>query len=105
MFTVTGHKPGQPPCYRLNDYDGEPIQGTFYEAELQKVKVGKDKAFVEEILEEQVVRGKKEMLVCWKNSSKKFNRWVKASDLKKLMNKTQIHWIQREVLRNLTLQC
>lgn len=85
LFTVTECIPRQPPVYKLNDYDGEPIQGTFYEAELQKVLISKDKAFpVAEILEERSIRGRKEMLVRWKNWPEKFNSWVKARDLKNI---------------------
>ncbi len=41
------------------------------------------KAFqVEEIVDEHVVRGKKHMLVRWKNWLEKLKSWVKACDLR-----------------------
>lgn len=44
--------------YKLKDYDGEPVRCVFYEAELQKVKLGRDKSYqVEEILDKFVIRG------------------------------------------------
>lgn len=50
----------EPPVYKIKDYDGELIDGTFYEAELQKVAVGKDKpSQVEEILDECIKHSKK----------------------------------------------
>ncbi|KAF0027124.1 hypothetical protein F2P81_019865 [Scophthalmus maximus] len=49
------------PVYRLKDYDGEPNEGAFYEAELQKVNVAPDKIYaVERVLDERVVRGEKQ---------------------------------------------
>ncbi len=46
--------PRDPPVYRLSDYDGDVIDGVFYEEELQKIIVSKNKAFkVEKILGEK----------------------------------------------------
>lgn len=46
--------PHNPPIYRLSDYDGDVIDGVFYEEELQKMIVSKNKAFeVEKILGEK----------------------------------------------------
>jgi len=83
LFTVSEGIPLQPPVYKLKDYDAEDIKGTFYEKELQKVKVSNDKAFqVEKIQKRRVVRGKKQMYVCWKNWPEKFNSWVDAGKIK-----------------------
>ena len=37
IFTVNMQIPRDPPVYKLKDYDGEELKGTFYEKELQKV--------------------------------------------------------------------
>ncbi|CAB4014504.1 Hypothetical predicted protein [Paramuricea clavata] len=37
VFTVTKRVPRRPPVYNIADYDGEELEGTFYEQELQKV--------------------------------------------------------------------
>lgn len=37
LFTISAQIPRHPPVYRLRDYDGEEIEGTFYEQELQRV--------------------------------------------------------------------
>lgn len=85
VFKVSDIIPRFPPVYKLEDYDGEPIQGSFYEAELQKVKMSRDKTYqVDKILKRRTVRGEKQVLVSWKNWPEKFNSWVKASDLKKI---------------------
>ena len=36
VFTITERIPRQPPVYRIADYDGEKLDGTFYEQELEK---------------------------------------------------------------------
>uniref|UniRef100_A0A674NX61 Integrase catalytic domain-containing protein n=1 Tax=Takifugu rubripes TaxID=31033 RepID=A0A674NX61_TAKRU len=83
VFTVSERIPRDPPVYKLKDYDGEPIQGSFYEPELQKVTMGEDRLFhVEKILKHRVVRGEKQVFVSWKNWPEKFNSWIKAADLK-----------------------
>lgn len=66
VFTVTDHIPRTPPLYKLENHDGEPIEGSFYEAELQKVKMAANK---------------KQVFVRWKNWPEKFNSWVTFSDV------------------------
>lgn len=39
LFTIDERVPRFPPMYKLKDFDGELIQGSFYEEELQKVEV------------------------------------------------------------------
>lgn len=85
VFTVHECIPREPPVYKLKDYDGEIIQGSFYEAELQKVKMCKDKVYaVEEILKRRTVRGEEQAFVRWKNWPEKFNSWIKVSALKNI---------------------
>jgi transposase-like protein len=82
LFTVTECLPRIPPVYKLKDYDGDLIEGSFYEKELQKVQLGKDKVFhVEEILDQKREKGKKWLLVRWKNWPQKFNSWVLEQDV------------------------
>lgn len=82
VFTVNECIPRVPPVYKLEDFDGEPIDGSFYEAELQKVKMSKDRPYhVEEILKRRTVGGEKQVLVRWKGWPQKFSSWVKRSDL------------------------
>lgn len=75
--------PCDPPVYKLVDYDREAIHRSFYEAELQKVKTGKDSVYhVEKILERSTVRGEKQAVVKWKIWPEKFNSWDSVSNLK-----------------------
>ncbi|XP_033730963.1 uncharacterized protein LOC117320481 [Pecten maximus] len=57
------------PIYRLKDFEGEKITGTFYEQELQKVNVAENTVWkVDKILKERKVMGKTEVLVSWLQS-------------------------------------
>jgi hypothetical protein len=84
VFRITARhtRQGQP-IYKLNDYAGEKMEGTFYQSELQKVTVSPDKLFIaEEILERRTQNGKKQALVKWKGWHRKFNKWVDEDQLK-----------------------
>ena len=77
IFTVHEVKSTQPPVYLLKDYHEEVLEGTFYEQELQKVKVSTDKLYmVESVLDKRKRRGKTEYLVKWKGYPDSFNQWV-----------------------------
>ena len=54
LFTIREVHASDPPVYRLVDDLGEVLDGTFYEPELQKVLVSKDKLYrVESVLQRQ----------------------------------------------------
>ncbi|RWS18126.1 uncharacterized protein B4U80_02589 [Leptotrombidium deliense] len=68
------------PLYKLKDFEGENIKGTFYEAEVQKVS--EPKSFrVEKILERRKRKGKIEYFVKWLGYSEKFNQWIPSTDI------------------------
>lgn len=51
--------------YKMYDYDGKGIEGSFYVEELQKVKLTWDTKFqVESVLKEKFVLGKKKTIFC-----------------------------------------
>lgn len=67
------------PVYTLKDWDKDPIEGTFYNSELQRVRVDANAPFrVEKILK----RKKGQVLVRWLFYPKKFDSWIKASEVK-----------------------
>ena len=69
------------PIYHLNEYDNEPINGTFYEQELQLVK--EPQVFrIEKVLKTRTVKGKKQHLVRWTGWSSKYDSWIDDVDLK-----------------------
>ena len=75
IFTIVEVKRTRPPTYKIADLNGEEIQGSFYEPELQKTS--------QEIfrIEKVIKRGKKKSLVKWKGYSDDFNSWVDNKDI------------------------
>lgn len=77
IFTVKECIRRKYPVYKLVDYDGEPIEGTFYEYELQKVRLTKDYMYkVEKILKKRTVGGEKQLLIRFKGYPSKFDTWL-----------------------------
>ena len=70
---------------RLRDYLQEDIKGSFYEAELKRVKVPEGKAWkISKVLKTRKRKGTKEHLVRWLHWPKKFDSWVSDKELKSL---------------------
>lgn len=68
--------------YKITDYGNDPIEGTFYESELQRVNKTRDDLWkIEKILKRRRSRGKVEVLVKWQGYPTKFNSWVHESHL------------------------
>ena len=78
VFTVSKIQRTNPVTYKITDYIGEEIQGTFYEQELQKTS--QEDYRIEKI----VKKGKTRSLVKWKGYPESFNSWVDNKDLIKL---------------------
>ena len=68
--------------YTIKDLADDPVEGTFYESELQKViKSGGILYRVEKVLRKRK-RGKtKEVYVKWDGCLRKFNSWIPESSL------------------------
>ena len=82
FFTIAERVFRKPPVYRLKDQDGELIEGTFYEQELQKIIVPPDFAFKIEEIVSRKKKGKESLvLVKWKGWPDKFNSWIKERDI------------------------
>ena len=86
VFTVSQRfRRGQIPIYRIKDYFGEPITGSFYQSELQKVDLKDDNLFkIERILKERGKGQNKEYFVKWLYWPKKFNSWIKANTIEQI---------------------
>lgn len=66
------------PAYKINEYDGTPVEGTFYEPEMQKVNVSENDYFrVEKVLK----RSKGQALIQWKGWPSKYNSWIDERNL------------------------
>ena len=59
--------------YKITEWDGTPIKGTFYEQDVQKVHVTDESLFrIDQVLK----RKGKQVLVSWKGWPSKYNSWV-----------------------------
>ena len=76
LFKIVKAKISSPTVYYLKDFNGQDIQGTFYEEELQKTK------YEDLYLVEKVLKRKGTMVyVKWLGLNKKFNSWINKSDV------------------------
>ena len=75
VFIISSVKATKPPTYTIKDTLGEPVQGAFYEQELQ--------LSAQEIFRiERVLKKKKnQVFVMWKGYSDAFNSWVPLTHL------------------------
>ena len=81
VFTVDRVMRGPVHTYKIRELDDTPLQGTFYEQDLQKVYMDDDAMFrIEKVLKCQ----KGQALVKWKGWPDKYNSWVAIKDLKTL---------------------
>lgn len=68
--------------YTLTDYANDPIIGTFYEKELQKVYITEDTTFnIEKVEEERIEKGVEESLIKWIGWPEKFNTWIATKEI------------------------
>ena len=73
------------PLYEIEDLQGTPIEGQFYNEELTPVLVTKQTEFkIDKILKQRTRNGRREYWVKWKGYGPQFNSWILASSLKKL---------------------
>ena len=71
------------PVYRLRDWSGEDIRGSFYESELQAVNVDEMTEYrVEKVLKRRTVNKREEVLVRWLHWPSKYDSWIPETDLK-----------------------
>ena len=79
VFVVHRVIPGPVPTYKIQEWDDTPVQGTFYEEDLQKVHVS-DVFRIEKVLKRQ----KDRWLVKWKGWPDKYNSWIRSQDVTSL---------------------
>lgn len=81
IFTISKTISRRPPVYKIKDFDGEELQGTFYEKELQKVIKHDDNYEIEKVLKKRGKGKHVQYLVKWLGYPNKFNSWVTASQI------------------------
>ena len=72
-----------PIMYELEDQLNEPIDGKFYEAELQKTNLH-DYSRIEKVLQKKTVNGVKKVYVKYDGYDNRFNQWINADSVKNL---------------------
>ncbi|GBO25915.1 Putative uncharacterized transposon-derived protein F54H12.3 [Araneus ventricosus] len=80
LFVVSECVKRSPSVYRIKDLLGEPVLGTFYLQELQKVKLKESFPF-EKILKKRTKKKRLEYFVKFKGYPNKFNQWIPASNI------------------------
>lgn len=84
IFEIVKVKNTVPITYTVKDMSGEMLQGTFYELELKKTKIG-DYFRIEKILQrKKMPNGIVKLKVRWKGYNKKYDSWIDLDDTEKL---------------------
>jgi hypothetical protein len=63
IFKIVAINKTSPPRYHLQDWFGEPIEGSFYDHELQKTKIDPSIWLIDHVVKTRKVKGKQEELV------------------------------------------
>ena len=72
------------PIYRLVDWYDKPVEGTFYQNELQKIETTDADMFkIQKVIKNKGRGNKKEALVRWLGWPKHFDSWIPASEINK----------------------
>jgi hypothetical protein len=72
------------PVYTLVDWEGDNVEGTFYEQELQSVNVDEFTEYhIEKILKRRIRKGQKEVLVRWLHWPNKYDSWIPEADVQR----------------------
>ena len=81
IFTIVQRVSRQPPVYKLKDWNGDVIDGVFYENELVKVLKSNEIYVIEKILKTRTRKGIAEHFVKWDGYPSTFNQWIPTSQL------------------------
>ena len=82
VFQVASRMRGRPPRYKIQEWDKSPIEGSFYESELERVTVRPDDLYrVESVVKRRRRQGKSEVQVKWRGWPDKYNSWILATAL------------------------
>ena len=75
----------QPITYKVCDYHGKVVEGSFYRQELQPVERSHEKYIIDHIVRQQKRRdGKQWYLVHWRGYPSSMDSWVKKDDIERL---------------------
>ncbi len=84
VFTIPKRILHRPPVYKIADYEGKELEGTFYEQELQKVnKIDDDYYTVEKIFKSCMRNKRKKYFVKFLGYPEKFSSWLPGRKYKR----------------------
>ena len=90
IFTVESINRKQSPItYKLKDYNGEVIEGSFYPQEIQKIHHEDDVFIIEKVIRTEKRGRQKWSFVKWRGYPSSMNSWVRSSDVKQLTSRTK----------------
>ena len=78
VFVVGRVTTGVVPTYKINEWDGTPVEGTYYTEDLQKVTVKDDDLFR---IDKIIKRKGDKVLVRWKGWPDKHDSWIEKCTL------------------------
>ena len=91
LFTVANiNTKHSPITYKLKDYNGEIIEGSFYRHEIQKFIQTDDTFLVEKVIRTQKRNNEIWCLVKWKGYPTSMNSWVRKKDIVKVMDREKV---------------
>ena len=88
IFTVsTINRKQSPISYKLKDFNGEVIEGSFYRHEIEPIIHDDDTYLVEKIIRRQKRNGEEWCLVKWRGYPSSMNSWVRRADMLRLTDR------------------
>ena len=91
IFTVVSiDRKTSPTSYKLKDYNGEVIQGSFYREEIESVIHKGDTYLVEKVLQTEKRGNEQWCFVKWTGYPSNMNSWVRKSDIETVHNRKRM---------------
>ena len=91
IFTVSSiNRKTSPIFYKLKDYNGEVLKGSFYRQEIEPIIRDTDEYIVEKVLRTQKRDGEYWCLVKWAGYPSSMNSWVRKSDIFTLSDRQHV---------------
>lgn len=91
IFTVSDiNRKNNPITFKLKDYRGEEIEGSFYRQEIEPVIHKSDLYIMEKVLKTERRRGETWCFVKWVGYPASMNSWVRKSDITTLPNRQNV---------------
>jgi len=91
IFTVASiNRKTSPVCYKLKDYNGEVIEGSFYREEIEHVIHKDDQYVVEKVMRTKKRGNEKWCLVKWAGYPSSMNSWVRKTDIVTLSHRQHV---------------